>query len=70
MPAQENTKANVDADDKKDRPSPIRVQDLIDAGWGSKNTIYSAIKRGQIKTFRIGGNIIIDPTWASENMGW
>ena len=61
---------SVVTDDKRDRSGPIRPQDLIDAGWGSKNTIYSAIKRGQIKTFRIGGNIIIDPNWANKNMGW
>jgi len=68
MTTQEN--AETGAGGKKDRSGPIRAQDLIDAGWGSKNTIYKAIKCGQIKSFRIGGNIIIDPTWASENMGW
>jgi hypothetical protein len=68
MTTQENAEEN--ADDKKNRSAPIRVQDLINAGWGSKNTIYKAIKCGQIKSFRIGGNIIIDHGWAREHMGW
>ena len=52
------------------RPKPVVPQDLIDAKVGSKNTVYAAIKSGEIETFRLGGKIIIAPAWVSKNLGW
>jgi hypothetical protein len=52
------------------RRKPVVPQDLIDAKVGSKNTVYAAIKSGEIETFRLGGKILIYPAWVSKNLGW
>jgi hypothetical protein len=52
------------------RRPPVVPQDLINARIGSKNTIYAAIKSGEIESFRLGGKIIIKPEWVSKNLGW
>ncbi len=52
------------------RTKPVTPKDLIEAGVGAKNTIYAAIKSGEIETFRLGGKIIIAPEWVSKNLGW
>lgn len=52
------------------RRKPVTPKDLVEAGVGAKNTIYTAIKTGEIETFRLGGKIIIAPEWVSKNLGW
>lgn len=52
------------------RRKPVVPQDLIEAKVGSKNTVYAAIKSGEIETFRLGGKIIIAPEWVAKNLGW
>ena len=52
------------------RRKPVVPQDLIAAKVGSKNTVYAAIRSGEIETFRLGGKIIIAPEWVSKNLGW
>ncbi len=52
------------------RQKPVTPKDLVEAGVGAKNTIYAAIKSGEIETFRLGGKIIIAPEWVSKNLGW
>ena len=52
------------------RQKPVTPKDLVEAGVGAKNTIYTAIKSGEIETFRLGGKIIIAPEWVSKNLGW
>lgn len=52
------------------RRKSVVAKDLVEAGVASKNTIYAAIKSGEIETFRLGGKIIISPGWVSKNLGW
>ena len=52
------------------RRKPVTPKGLVEAGVGAKNTIYTAIKTGEIETFRLGGKIIIAPEWVSKNLGW
>ena len=52
------------------RQKPVTPKDLVEAGVGAKNTIYTAIKTGEIETFRLGGKIIIAPKWVAKNLGW
>ena len=49
---------------------PVTPKDLIEAKVGSKNTVYAAIKSGEIETFCLGGKILIAPAWVSKNLGW
>ena len=52
------------------RRKPVTPKDLIEAKLGSKNTIYAAIKSGEIETFCLGGKILIAPAWVSKNLAW
>ena len=52
------------------RRKPVTPKDLIEAKVGSKNTIYAAIKSGEIETFCLGGKILITPAWVNKNLDW
>jgi hypothetical protein len=55
---------------EESRQKPLTPSDLIDGGVASKNTIYEAIKSGEIETFRLGNKIFITPAWRSKYLGW
>ena len=61
---------NNDALATEPRRRPVTPKDLIEAKVGSKNTIYAAIRSGEIETFCLGGKILISPTWVSKNLDW
>jgi hypothetical protein len=52
------------------RCKPVTPKDLIEGGLASKNVVYEAIRTGQIPSFRLGGKIIIEPTWARDHLDW
>lgn len=51
---------------KREKRACFYPEDLIDAGVGSRNKVYEALRAGEIPATKIGKRYIVKPEWVHE----